>query len=169
VVLRRGRLPIRRVRKCVCGDDQALLAASRHRASEIAHNVRSNGSLVFLGLEVDIGPANYVKDDEPLSLEFAIANHIFGHNGHLINIGMAVDIEASDVSMEDVLGGRESGRDSKRREQREAVLDAVTDEPQSARAIAVAAGVPRETTRRILIDLEVEGLVCEGVDGWVTQ
>jgi AAA domain len=120
---------------------------------------------------VVLGPANYVKDDEPLSLEFAIADHIFSHNGQLINLGMAVDVEESDISMEDVLAreGRESARDIKRRERREAVLDAVTDEPQSARAIAIAAGVPRETTRNILIDLEIEGLVREGVDGWVTQ
>jgi len=115
-----------------------------------------------------LGPANYVRDDKPHSLSFAITDHMFVWGEHPYSVGRVADIEATNVSMEDVLTGGESDRDRRRREQREAVLDALTEEPQSVREIAVAAGVPKSTVQNILLDLEVEHRAQRAEDsGWI--
>jgi hypothetical protein len=115
---------------------------------------------------VVLGKANYVPDDEPHALSFRIEDHPFSYDGQLYNVGRVVDVQAADVSMADVLAGGESSRTQKRREQREAVLDALTDEPQSVRAIARAADVPKSSAHDVLVDLQFEGRAQQETGGW---
>ncbi len=115
-----------------------------------------------------LAPVNYVRDDRAHALAFHIEGHPFFHNSHLFDVGRVVEVEPDDVTMDDVLAGGESERERKRDAKLAAVLDALTDEPQSVRAIAEAVDVPRSTVQRLLEDLEDDGL-AERVKGagWV--
>jgi hypothetical protein len=114
-----------------------------------------------------LGKANYVRDDRPQSISFAIAEHIFELNGVAYNVGRVVDVRDDTVSMDDVLAAAETRLQRKQAEQRKAILDALTSEPQSVRVIAEASGVPKSTAQLILTALQDEGRAEKTEDGWV--
>jgi hypothetical protein len=116
-----------------------------------------------------LGKANYVQADQPHSISFSIASDIFECDGWAYNVGKVVDVQASEVTMEDVLVDAEVRRLRKQQEQRKVVLAALTSEPQSGRAISKASNVPLISTQRILADLEAEGLAEKAEDGWLSN
>ena len=111
-----------------------------------------------------LGKANYVR--EAAALSFTIAEHMFECNGELFGVGRVVDVEAENVTMDDVLRPP-SERDRKRDEKVGLVLDALDEEPQSGRAIAKLVGSSEATVRRILHELEDNGLAAlDPGEGW---
>jgi hypothetical protein len=60
-------------------------------------------------------------------------------------------------------------RAARQEERRSAVLDALSSEPQSERAVAAATDVPRATVQRILSELRTAELAERRPNGWVAQ
>ncbi len=63
----------------------------------------------------------------------------------------------------------EPERPRPRDNRRESVLAALGDEPVSERDVVAAAGVPKTTARRVLLDLQDAGLAERTDDGWVVH
>ena len=113
-----------------------------------------------------LGPANYVRDDEPHALAFKIEEHVFSFNEKPFNVGRVADVEEDGTTMEDVLAAGKSEQDRKRGRQREAVLAVLTKDPQTVRKVASASGVPKSTTQTLLEGLEDDGLAVQSEEGW---
>ena len=125
-----------------------------------------------------LGPANYVRDDVPHSVEFVIKGHQFSHGDKLYDEPRVEDVEDSDVSMEDVLSA-----DNRQRKRgnvaealkayiREGVSGAISkgltlDTPSYTTADlarAVGQNPKDQTVRRALDGLAGEGFVSRGED-----
>lgn len=65
-----------------------------------------------------LGKANYVSDDQPTSVSFAIVDTCFDLNGYTFNVGRVDDLRAGDMTIDDVLSPEPEGG---RRPKREAV------------------------------------------------
>jgi hypothetical protein len=103
------------------------------------------------------------------TLEFRIEVHDFEINGKPFREVRAVDWEESEITIEGAVNASTGAPGRPRHEdKRDAVLSALTDEPQSQRAIAKAAGVARSTAQDILYELEGEGALKK-TDGWVAE
>jgi hypothetical protein len=87
---------------------------------------------------------------EPVPLGFTIKQRVFLLNGQWFHVPVARDVQDEPhVSLNNLFTARERKRDANRA----AVLDALTAEPQSERALVRATGVPKTTVHRILAEL----------------
>jgi hypothetical protein len=114
-----------------------------------------------------LGKANYAGLVS--SLEFRIEVCDFEIDGKAFRNVRAVDWEETEISIEEAVNTSTGmpGRPG-HGEKRDRVLAALTDEPQSMRALAKATGIPRSTTYDILFELEDEGAV-KTKDGWMAE
>jgi hypothetical protein len=126
-----------------------------------------------------LGKANYVK--EKVALSFGIAEYGFVANGEPFSVGRVVDLEADSITMDEALGGdRTSPRERRRDDLRDAIFVGVPSAtslgdgiwhppPISGHAVAAALGKSKTdgTVRRILKELEEDGLICKVKGGWI--
>ena len=112
-----------------------------------------------------LGPANYVPDDQACSLAFEIHSHEFDYNGRRFEVGRAMNVEPDETALADILASAESKRQQKTSDRSIAVLEALSGEPQSVRAIEKASGVPRSTVQEILPKLAEAGLAVQETGG----
>jgi Bifunctional DNA primase/polymerase, N-terminal/AAA domain len=113
-----------------------------------------------------LGKANYVA--APVAMSFRLESHTFDMNGRGFDIGRVADVQDDDTTVEEVLA-RRTEREREHEAKRDAVADALTDSPQSVRAIGDAAGVPKSTTDRILRALADDGTAEQTDDGWLSH
>ena len=103
------------------------------------------------------------------TLEFRIEPHDFLIEGRPFREVRAVDWEESEVTLEGAVSASTGAPGRPRHEEkRNAVLAALSDEPQSGRAIAKAAGLVLSTAQNILYELEHDGALKTEA-GWVAQ
>ena len=114
-----------------------------------------------------LGKANYVAN--PVAMSFRIDSHPFDLNGREFDVGRVADVRDDDATVEDVLARGRGERERQHDNKREAVADALTDEPQSVRDVAKAAGVSKSTTDRVLKELAEEDKAEQTDDGWVSR
>lgn len=107
------------------------------------------------------------------ALEFRIRSHAFELNGHDFDMPHAVDWEESDLKVADCLPGRGGAREGAGRprddDKRDAVEAALTETPQSERAIAKATDIPKTTVRRILEEFADDFTATKLDAGWVVH
>ena len=114
-----------------------------------------------------LGKANYVE--KPIAMSFTIEPRTFDLNGVGFNVGAVADVRDDDATVDEVLARGRGEREKAHDDKRDAVADALTDVPQTVRAIADAADVARSTTDRILKELADEDLAVKTDDGWLSH
>jgi hypothetical protein len=183
VAIRRVTKPLRRALSNA--DTAALATLHDNKADATTFRQKAQGSVQFGAMARSsfvvakhpkedgrrvavLAQANYVPDDEDVSLSFKIENYEFDYDGEHFKVGRVVDLKQGDgTTVEDVLARPESKRGRETRERRSAVLAALTDEPQSVRAIAKAAGGSKSSVQRDLEQLEIEGRAEQREAGWL--
>jgi AAA domain len=104
------------------------------------------------------------------ALEFRIRSHAFELNGHAFDMPHAVDWGESELQIAEVLAGKGGGSPGRPRDDDkwDAVEAALTETPNSVRAIAKATGIPKSTVQDILEGLEDDGAAAKTETGWVS-
>ena len=88
---------------------------------------------------------------------------------HAFNVPTADQWDTSDLKLDDLLPKGKRTRSHEQDERRDAVADALSDAPQSVRAIARAAGVPKSSVQRLLPQLADDGEAHQTPEGWVSH
>jgi hypothetical protein len=114
-----------------------------------------------------LGPANYVASTP--SLAFDIEEVAFEHNDAQFRLGRVANLdEDPNVTLDDVLAVPASRERERPRDQHsDDMLEALSAEPQTTRALAGVVGLSTTTAYRLLSDLEDEGMAEQTGRGWV--
>jgi hypothetical protein len=102
------------------------------------------------------------------TLEFRVEPVTFVVNGMTFRDARAVDWAESEVTLEDAINGPVHKMGRPRDEAKwDAIAQALTDEPQSAMAIALVSGASRSMTYDALGDYTIDGIAAKSGQGWV--
>jgi hypothetical protein len=114
-----------------------------------------------------LGKANYVAG--PVAMSFRIEPCEFALNGQGFDHGVVADVREDDATVEDVLARRRGEREREHDDKLERIAHALTNQAQTVRAIADAAGVAKSTTHDLLKKLADADRASRTDDGWVSD